>query len=128
VISVSFAPPSPSVRTDDISQNDLYLAGILDLLPSSNYTVLYTTSTSNAIKPVAGKEGEYTMTPTELEQALHMDLKRHLGTHELSNRENITLPEGALFHRYQFFTPGKLLHSPSSSASLYTDRSLTVVS
>ena len=94
----------------ELSQNDLYLASVLDLLPSSNYTVLYTTSTST--KGPSDQYAGYNMDATSLEKTLHMDLKRDLNTHDFSKRAtNITLPEGALFERYQFFTPGESLSS-----------------
>ena len=52
------------------------------------------------------------MDPSLLEQTLHLDLKRDLSTHTFAKRENITLPDGGLFERYQYFTPGML---PSTS-------------
>ena len=52
------------------------------------------------------------MDETLLEQALHLDLKRDLGSHQFSRRDNVTLPEGALFERYQFFTPGMFFCAP----------------
>ena len=117
IISITFPPLHPSTRAEDLIKNDQYLASLLDLLPSSNYTVLYTTSTipSKSTSP-SGKETEYTMDATELEKTLHMDLKRNLNTHKFAKRANITLPEGGLFERYQFFTPGK----PTPSLMLVT--------
>jgi hypothetical protein len=52
-----------------------------------------------------------------IQEALHMDLKRNLGAGitaqngSKSPSSNQTMIDGPLFHKYQFFTPGK--HSDS---------------
>ena len=39
----------------------------------------------------------------------HMELKRDFSAHKRdTSNGNITLPDGPLFERYQFFTPGML--------------------
>jgi hypothetical protein len=119
VISVSFPAPSSSPRGDDLLQNDAYLSSIIDLLSTNNYTVLYTTSTHATINPNSENKAEYTMPPNDLEKFLHSDLKRDLESHQFAQRSNITLPEGALFHRYQFFTPGSSLH-PSALSHVHS--------
>ena len=40
--------------------------------------------------------------------SLHTELKRDLGKHKRATGDNITLPDGPLFERYQFLSPGKL--------------------
>ena len=46
---------------------------------------------------------------------MHMDLKRDVGGDIVQTRvaagDNFTLPEGALFNRYQYFSPGKSITS-----------------
>ncbi len=37
---------------------------------------------------------------------LHTELKRDLSHHKRVSNGNITLPDGPLFERYQYFTPG----------------------
>ena len=37
---------------------------------------------------------------------IHMDLKRDLSHQERQISQNITLPDGPLFERYQYLTPG----------------------
>ena len=46
-------------------------------------------------------EMENTFSPS-----LHMDLKRDLSMGKRASGDNITLVDGPLFERYQFFTPG----------------------
>ena len=84
----------------------MFLASVLDVMPSTNYTVLYTTSTRASTTKSLGEAEEYVM-ESEMEELLHTDLKRDLSTHQMQKRENITLPDGGLFEKYQFFTPGK---------------------
>lgn len=108
LVNVYFPAPSKNNRAEDLAQNDAFLASILDMLPSSKYTVLYTTTSRRSSRqvPLTEISKEYEM-DSEIQDSLHMDLKRDLGSHEISKRDNITLVDGPLFDRYQFFTPGK---------------------
>ncbi|RMZ92626.1 hypothetical protein DV736_g131, partial [Chaetothyriales sp. CBS 134916] len=105
VVSVQLAAPFDSRREHDLSQNDALLGSLLDMIPTHNYTLLYTTSPERPVEE--GKE--YAMDPSDIQESLHLDLKRAVGSAaELAARRssNETLVNGPLFHRYQFFTPG----------------------
>lgn len=106
LITLNFPALSPTDRERDLKENDAFLASVLDVMPSTNYTVLYTTSTRASATKVLGEAKEYAM-QSEIEELLHTDLRRDLSTHQMQKRENITLPDGGLFEKYQFFTPGK---------------------
>ena len=43
-----------------------------------------------------------------------MELKRDLANHKRASGENVTLPEGPLFERYQFLSPGRSESAPSA--------------
>ncbi|RMZ81935.1 hypothetical protein DV737_g2303, partial [Chaetothyriales sp. CBS 132003] len=91
VVTVQLAAPSDSRRQHDLGQNDALLGSLLDMIPTHNYTLVYTTSPQTAVD-----EGrEYAMDSSDIQESLHLDLKRAE-----------TLVDGPLFHRYQFFTPG----------------------
>jgi hypothetical protein len=105
VILVHLPAPSTSRKQDDLAQNDALIASLLDMIPSSNYTVLYTTSPSVSI---SDEKKEYT-TDFDTQEALHTDLRRDLGSAAKNSSGNSTLVDGPLFHRYQFFTPGMWL-------------------
>lgn len=81
---------------------------MLDVLPSDKYTVIYTTSPSNAVTTSNHVDSETHDLDSMFQATLHTDLKRDLSSHKRDEQENITLPEGPLFERYQYFTPGKL--------------------
>ncbi|OAP62460.1 hypothetical protein AYL99_04663 [Fonsecaea erecta] len=106
------APSAGSNRANDLSSNDAFLASVIDLLPTQNYTVLYTTSRSQDEMLVAQGAGEkeaaeYDMN-SEIQENMHLDLKRDLGLHAAANKtgNNQTMIDGPLFDKYQFFTPG----------------------
>ncbi|KIW84536.1 hypothetical protein Z517_03786 [Fonsecaea pedrosoi CBS 271.37] len=106
------APSAGSNRASDLSSNDAFLASVLDLLPTQNYTVLYTTSRSQdgmlTAQEADGKEAaEYDM-DSQIQESMHLDLRRDLGVHAGANTagNNQTMIEGPLFDKYQFFTPG----------------------
>lgn len=102
VVSISFPSPTSGNRLHDLSVNDAFLASILDMLPSSNYTVLYTTSTHGSSEPSA----DYLM-DSEVQDPLHMEMKRDLGSGLRRRASNQTIIDGPLFDKYQFFTPGE---------------------
>jgi hypothetical protein len=105
-VHVTMPAPASSTVSKDLGDNDALLAAILDMLPSSDYTVLYTTSPSQG-KKNAEPAGGYVM-DAEAQEMLHIDLKRDLSPRASnSSGGNTTLVDGALFERYQFFTPGK---------------------
>ncbi|KPI45846.1 uncharacterized protein AB675_598 [Cyphellophora attinorum] len=104
-LHVTMPAPASSTASEALGDNDALLAAILDMLPSSDYTVLYTTSPSQGKKD-AEPAGGYVM-DSEAQEMLHIDLKRDLSPRASnSSSGNTTLVDGALFERYQFFTPG----------------------
>ena len=68
--------------------------------------MIYTTSTRASTTKLLGEAKEYVM-ESEIEHLFHTDLKRDLSSHQMQRRDNITLPDGGLFEKYQFFTPGE---------------------
>ncbi|KAL8687926.1 MAG: hypothetical protein Q9218_006029 [Villophora microphyllina] len=100
---------NPKARSSKLKDNDAFLASILDFLPSSKYTVIYTTTPysrpQSTIKDQLEQE-TYEMDTSFSSQQQHMELKRDLNGHQYGKRENITLPDAPLFERYQYFTPG----------------------
>lgn len=113
VISLSFNAPStdPKARQDELHQNDAILASLLDMLPSTNFTVLYTTSTSAPITDRTKLDSELYESDILEAENFHIDLRRDLsGGQRLSRRQeketNVTLPEGGLVHKYVFVGPG----------------------
>jgi hypothetical protein len=111
LLTISLPAPSKSSRSADLSKNDAYLASVLDLLPSKDYTVLYVTSPSTASNKTGSSTGKddnklYEM-DSPLVDLMHQELKRDLGVHGLAKgRTNQTIIDGPLFEKYQFFTPG----------------------
>ena len=102
VLSVAFPAPTTSNRLHDLSVNDAFLESILDMLPSSNYTVLYATTAHGAPEPSA----EHLM-DAEVQNPLHMEMKRDLSSGLVRRASNQTIVDGPLFEKYQFFTPGR---------------------
>ncbi|KAI9850577.1 MAG: hypothetical protein M1838_005427 [Thelocarpon superellum] len=102
VMRVEFSdlPESELERTLQLSQNDAFLSSLIDLLPSSRYSVFYTTTpisnTEAASKPTADST-DAAQRPSSVE------LKRDLNAQ--ASQGNTTLIDGPLFQRYQFFTP-----------------------
>jgi hypothetical protein len=105
VISLTFAAPSAGNKKHDLEENEAFFASLMEPLLKTNYTVLWTsTPASTAGEP----SREYNM-EGDTQESLHIGLKRDLGSGLQSRATNVTLPEGGLFHRYQFFTPGRML-------------------
>lgn len=105
VISISFAAPSAHGRARDLAENEAFFASLMEPLLSTNYTVLWTTTPAGTAQEPSA---EYTMQP-DSQESLHMGLKRDLGSGLQQRATNVTLVDGPLFHRYQFFTPGECL-------------------
>lgn len=105
-VRVTLPAPSTSNRAKDLAENDAFWASLLDMLPSSDYTVLFTTTPSGFTRQPSEPVHEYSM-DSDSQQALHTEMKRALHANVVRKNSNETLPEGALFERYQFFTPGE---------------------
>ncbi|KAL6716203.1 hypothetical protein ACLMJK_005769 [Lecanora helva] len=127
VINLDFpAPPTGASRLQTLIENgniafpllptntrkliilDAFLASVLDLLSSNKYTVIYTTSpTTNSPTTAAVAEPESYEMDSIFQAPVHMDLKRDLSHHHRrASDQNITLPNGPLFERYQYLNPG----------------------
>ena len=86
---------------------DAYLSSFLDMLPSTEYTVIYTTSPVGSQHHRFVDETELYEMDASFSSQAHMELKRDFSVHRRNTSNgNITLPEGPLFERYQFFGPG----------------------
>lgn len=119
LIKVDLPAPSSNPRAKDLSSNDAFFASILDLLPTQNYTVLYTTTRAagGSVGAQQHEQTEYGM-DSSIQESLHLDLKRDLGAHAANRTGNQTLVDGPLFDKYQFFTPGTDISLPYSTASV----------
>ncbi|KAI9739521.1 MAG: hypothetical protein M1834_006237 [Cirrosporium novae-zelandiae] len=113
VIRLDF-PSLPTTRgAMKAAEHDAFLNSVLDLLPSEKYTVIYTTShIQDSVEGSQIQENDqlYEMNNGMWEDEVHMDLKRDFsassGLAHVSKKDEIQLPDGPLFARYQFFTPG----------------------
>lgn len=102
-VHVTMPVPGAHTTLHDLKDNDVLLATILDMVPSGDYTVLYTTSPVRAVKE---PQGGYAM-DSEAQELLHMEMKRGEEARVVKKVGNATLVDGGLFERYQFFTPGE---------------------
>ena len=85
----------------------LFLTSILDILPSPNFTVIYTTTpASREQQRLVPESKAYEMDDSPLLLA-HMDLKRDFSTYPRAASNGSIFNNGPLFEKYQFFTPGK---------------------
>lgn len=123
LLKVTLAAPSSKSVGADLSSNDAFFASILDILPTQNYTVLYTTTRARdgGFGATQVDQAEYEM-ESSVQEAMHVDLKRDLSGRAATQVGNQTLIDGPLFDKYQFFTPGKYALCPYSPLS----RSLTL--
>ncbi|KZF26851.1 BIG1-domain-containing protein [Xylona heveae TC161] len=105
VVRVNFpALPTTRERKDKLGEHDSFLASIIDLLPSHDYTLVYiTTPPSGDVQPELADIQEYEMEDS-FPSPFATELKRDLSLHPHSSNETI---DGApLFEKYQFLTPG----------------------
>ncbi|EXJ78977.1 hypothetical protein A1O3_08477 [Capronia epimyces CBS 606.96] len=107
LIKVNLPAPSSDSRAKQLSLNDAFFASILDMLPTQNYTVLYTTTRgrNGLVGAQQPEQTEYEM-ESAIQDSLHLDLKRDLGAHGANQTGNQTIIDGPLFDKYQFFTSG----------------------
>ena len=80
------------------------LSNLINALPTQSFTLLYSTTPGSDSNPQDSPVYEM-----EDQGFLHMDMKRDAEMHMLENNNNITLVDGPLFERYQYFTPGMFL-------------------
>ncbi|KAG8525283.1 uncharacterized protein KY384_008927 [Bacidia gigantensis] len=97
-------PQEPVAQEGANIEKDAYLASILSFMPSPKYTVIYTTTpNTGVVKHTHGDSQLYEM-DSLFQSTAHVDLKRDLRNQKRD--ANVSLPEGPLFERYQFLTPG----------------------
>jgi hypothetical protein len=98
--------PAPTTP-EDLTENDAFFASVMDIIPSQTYTVLYVTSPGKMSRRVRiADTGLYEMV-SQVQETLHIDLRRDLSSGLQKRANNETLVDGPLFDRYQFLTPGK---------------------
>ena len=115
--------PAPATA-EDLTQNDAFFASVMDIIPSQTYTVLYVTSSGTMSRRVqVADSGVYEM-ESEIQEAMHIDLRRDLSRGLNKRANNETLVDGPLFDKYQFFTPGK---RPVPSGVKVLSQSLTLM-
>ncbi|KAG7007092.1 18S rRNA (guanine-N(7))-methyltransferase RID2 [Physcia stellaris] len=106
VISLDFPPlPAGRGKKSRLLEHDAFLASVIDYLPGSEYTVIYSTTPSATTHHPVTTEAETYEMDTNFGVPLHMELKRDLSNHRRES-SNITLPNAPLFEKYQFFSPG----------------------
>ncbi|KAL8770763.1 MAG: hypothetical protein Q9209_003630 [Squamulea sp. 1 TL-2023] len=112
IIHVDFPtlPSASKERASKLKENDVFLSSILDLLPTSKYTVIYTTTPSSTHQSSAIVEPEmYEMDSSFSSSQSHMGIKRDFSSvhnKRADDSGNVTLPDAPLFEKYQYFTPG----------------------
>ena len=80
---------------------------MLDLLSTKiKYTVIYVTSPPTSGHPSESAEPEEYEMDSLFQAPGHLELKRDMSHQKRASDANITLPNGPLFERYQYFTPG----------------------
>ncbi|OAL74756.1 hypothetical protein A7D00_0350 [Trichophyton violaceum] len=98
------APPTDISRSSQLVENDGFLATLIDLLPSSNYTVLYTTS-PRGTEPIAEADiGHFEMGGNPLQNPL--TFKREFQGRASHDDKHKNKKKGSLFTDYQFLSPG----------------------
>ena len=89
---------------------DAYLSSIIDFLPGSKYTVVYTTTpVFEQGNDATAEQGSQLRNFHELEEK-YPELRRRMALaddHDENKHHNVTLVDGPLFRRYQFLTPGE---------------------
>ncbi|KAM5467338.1 hypothetical protein MferCBS49748_004051 [Microsporum ferrugineum] len=87
-----------------VNGDDGFLATLIDLLPSSNYTVLYTT-TPRGTEPIAEVDiGHFEMGANPLQDPL--TFKREFQSHPSRDDKPKKRNKSSLFSEYQFLSPG----------------------
>ncbi|KAI9809708.1 MAG: hypothetical protein M1825_000140 [Sarcosagium campestre] len=108
VIRVDF-PPLATVKTErerQIREHDAFLSSIIDLLPSTKYTALYTTTalSSEHAHLIREHVSQTYQNPLKIPGVSELKHRRAIDDDD-SGSKNITLVDGPLFERYQFLTP-----------------------
>ncbi|MCJ1414700.1 hypothetical protein MMC32_001027 [Xylographa parallela] len=107
IIKVDFpAPPAGSDRPTSFRTNDLFLSNLLSILPSPNYTVIYTTTPASEDHRHADFEPTMYEMDKTMSPLVHMDLRRDISMHATASGNSSNGTSLPLFERYQYFTPG----------------------
>jgi len=104
-IRVNFlAPPPDARREQQIVDNDAFLATIIDLLPSSNYTAIFITTPVDPSLSIGLDSQLYEMDADIYQNPIHLEMKRDFLSHSpRGDKGDSNLP---LFEKYQFLSPG----------------------
>jgi hypothetical protein len=86
--------------------SDLFLANLINILPSPNYTVIYTTTPPSAKHHLHDEVPSTYHMDTSMSPLVHMEMKRDNSKGGRNSANNVTLVDGPLFEKYQYFTPG----------------------
>ncbi|KAL8718513.1 MAG: hypothetical protein Q9225_004362 [Loekoesia sp. 1 TL-2023] len=107
----------PSSRSFQMNNNlahtDAFLSSLIDLLPTSKFTVIYTTTpfSSTSTSSTANIEPEMYEMDTSFSSQTHMELKRDFAAYSQSANNsssgNVTLPNAPLFEKYAYLSPGE---------------------
>lgn len=82
----------------------------VDLFPIKNFTVFFAITGPSVKMQNSKHEEEFSLDlDGEFQEALHIDLRRDVATHQAKKVGNQTIVEGPLFVKYQFFSPGKFI-------------------
>ncbi|MCJ1262037.1 hypothetical protein MMC22_001906 [Lobaria immixta] len=107
IINVDFpALPAENDRASKLVEHDSFLASILNLLSSSKYTVLYTTTPISSEQLSTMAMAEDYQIETNFQTAVHMGLKRDFSAHRRESNDSTTPRSAPLFEKYMFFGPG----------------------
>jgi hypothetical protein len=107
VVSLDFPPlPNTSSRAAKLIEHDFFLASVLDLLPSSKYSVLYATTPSSADLHSNIVDSENYQIDTTFQFPTHLELKRDFSSHQRASNSTLRSTRAPLFEKYQFFGPG----------------------
>lgn len=85
---------------------DSYLNSLLNLIPSSKYTVIYTTTPTSTDHDSRATEPENYHIDTTFQSPIHMELKRDFASHKRAPNSTAPVSSPPLFEKYQFFGPG----------------------
>ncbi|KAI5302213.1 hypothetical protein KEM56_000913 [Ascosphaera pollenicola] len=129
VIEVDFEAPSATDRFEQLYLNDAVIASLIELLPSSNYTVVYATTPVDSSIPFpldsepagrqasSDKDQDFTAARYKFNQydqevyqdpegLLNLQVKRDTNAHQKEDGEKTNDIPGGVFERYQFLSPG----------------------
>ncbi|KAL9002991.1 MAG: hypothetical protein Q9188_004109 [Gyalolechia gomerana] len=114
VIELEFpALPTGNKRASKLQENDAFLSSLLDFLPTSKFTVVYTTTSSSPLTHPSSSTSNPATEPeiyemdTSFSSQTHMGSKRDFSASEKrADGGNVTLPDVPLFEKYAYLSPG----------------------